>query len=376
MQHRRNSRRLRIALVANGPAEDPHTNSGVANGMLQALRTHSSVDQVTIIDAGFRGFWKAAVALGAFKLPPAGWRVKYSQGRLAVWMRTKLVQRQISRHDTAFDVVLLIRGLYKPLDCPYVLFIDSTAVLTHDVWPELALSSGGHIWAIQADSAQLRGAAHVFTASRLAAEHVVLDYGVPRDRVSPVGGGLNYALAEVPEQTSPSTPTVLFVGHDFRRKGGDVLVEAFRQVRAEIPHAQLRLVGRQTLQVKNEPGVTALGEVDDRRQLSRLYSAASVFCLPARFEPYGLVLVEAMGHGVPCVATRVGAIPEILADGTLGLLVDAEDVAGLADALITLLRDPELQARLSSRGRADVEATKTWDMVADRVVQTLLLKLD
>ena len=250
------------------------------------------------------------------------------------------------------------------------MFIDSTTALTQAGWPALALGTGSHAWSIRADSAQLHRAAHVFTASRHVAEHVILDYGIPHERVSSIGGGLNYALAEVPG-TPPSSPaTVLFVGHDFRRKGGDVLVEAFRRVRAEIPNAQLQLVGRQTSQVERGPGVTVLGAVDDRRHLSQLYSAASVFCLPARFEPYGLVLLEAIGHGVPCVATRVGAIPEILADGTLGLLVDPEDVAGLADALIALLRDPELQATLSTRGRADVEASKTWDMVADRVVQT------
>jgi glycosyltransferase involved in cell wall biosynthesis len=369
-------RRLRVALVANGPADDLHTSSGVAHGMLEALRGHRLVERVVVIDAGFRGFRKSAVAVRTFKLPEAGWRVKYSQGRVAVRVRSRLVRRQLRRFGCDVDVAVLVRGLYEPLDCPYALFIDSTTALTQAGWPPLALGPGSHAWSVRADSAQLHRAAHVFTASRHVAEHVVLDYGIPHDRVSTIGGGLNYALAEVPQHRPSSVPTVLFVGHDFRRKGGDVLVEAFRRVRAEIPTAQLQLVGRQTSRVEGGAGVVVLGEVDDRRRLSQLYSAASVFCLPARFEPYGLVLLEAMAHGVPCVGTRVGAIPEILADGNLGLLVDAEDPAGLADTLITLLRNRELRGTLSKRGRADVEATKTWDMVADRLVQTLLRELD
>lgn len=366
------SRKLRIALVADGPPTDHHTNSGVAYGMFEALKAHSAVDTVIPINASFTGLRKILVALYAIDLSESAWRVKYSQGWLAVRTRSSLVRRQVRRLGTDIDVVLIIRGLYEPFPFPYVMFIDSTVALTQAGWPPMAPSRGAHSWSPRADRAQLHAAEHVFTAGRHVAEHAARDYDIPAERVTAVGGGLNYPLSTVPRRAPSPRPTVLFVGHDFHRKGGDVLVKAFDRVRRTIPDARLVLVGRGTPVELNRPGITSLGEIDDRHQLSELYREATAFCLPARFEPYGLVLLEAMAHGVPCVATRAGAIPEILQDGRLGLLVDIEDVNGLADGLINLLLDVELQEALAAEGRREVEVNGTWTAVADRLMQILI----
>ena len=123
---------------------------------------------------------------------------------------------------------------------------------------------------------------------------------------------------------------------------------------------------------KELPASPSFGQLDDRHKLSELYRSATVFCLPARFEPYGLALHDAMAHGLPCVATRVGAMSEILHDGQLGLLVEPEDVEGLAGTLTSLLQDRGLQDTLSQRARSAVETQRTWDAVADRLVSKLL----
>ena len=248
-------------------------------------------------------------------------------------------------------MVLLIRGRYEPFPFPYAMFIDTTVALTAAGWPPLA-PKADRAWSIRADKAQLRAAAQVFTAGRDVAEHVVRDYGIPADRVTPIGYGLGYPLSAIPARTPSLQPTILFVGHDFERQGGDVLLEAFTRVRSTIPDARLLLVGRGAQVPEKTAGISLLGELDDRHQLSELYRSATVFCLPARFEPYGLALLEAMAHGLPCVATRVGGMSEILHDGQLGLLVDPEDVEGLADTLTSLLRDRGLQDTLSQRARS------------------------
>jgi glycosyltransferase involved in cell wall biosynthesis len=284
------------------------------------------------------------------------------------------VEQQVRRLSPAIDFVILIRGLYQPLKSPYVAFIDSTVKLNGSSWPPLAHRGGDYAWSVRADTAQLRGAVHVFTAGRHVAEHVVRAYGIPEDHVTAIGGGLNYPLSEVPTRAPSSVPTILFVGHDFQRKGGDVLVDAFTRVRRAIPDARLLLVGRGARLHGRGAGITSLGEVEDRRELSELYRQATVFCLPARFEPVGLVLLEAMAHGVPCVATRVGEIPQILQDGRLGRLVDREDPEALAETLLDLLGDPELQRTLSERARGHVQACRRWDLVADQMVQRLTIE--
>jgi glycosyltransferase involved in cell wall biosynthesis len=196
------------------------------------------------------------------------------------------------------------------------------------------------------------------------AESVVSFYGVPEERVSVVGGGV--AFDELPEHsTRPREPLVLYVGADWRRKGGDRLIEAFRSVRAGRPDARLAIVGTQ--EPSPEPGVEVLGRVADREALADLYARASVYCLPSRFEPYGLSLLEAMAHGLPCVVTDVGALPEIVADGETGLVVPPDDNLGLSAALHRLLDDPRYARRLGAGGRERVERELSWDAVVQRM---------
>jgi len=88
-----------------------------------------------------------------------------------------------------------------------------------------------------------------------------------------------------------------------------------------------------------------------------LYAAADIVCQMSRWEEgFGWVIAEAMAHGKPIVATRVGGIPEIVRDGVTGLLVDRRDSAAMADALTRLILDPRLRVRLGAAGRAMAEA--------------------
>ena len=105
--------------------------------------------------------------------------------------------------------------------------------------------------------------------------------------------------------------------------------------------------------------------------LAALYPAARVFCLPSLYEPYGLVLLEAMAHGRPCVGTTVQAIPEILHDGRAGLLVEPGDPDALAQALVALLFNDALARSLGAAGRRFVESELNWDRVAERMAPAM-----
>ena len=84
-------------------------------------------------------------------------------------------------------------------------------------------------------------------------------------------------------------------------------------------------------------------------------------------EPFGLPVVEAMAAGRPVVASRAGGIPELVADGRTGLLVEPGDPLALADALLTLLADPERARAMGAAGRKDAVAHWTWQRAADRL---------
>ena len=96
------------------------------------------------------------------------------------------------------------------------------------------------------------------------------------------------------------------------------------------------------------------GEVDDA-ELAREYAGCDVFCLPARYESFGLVLVEAMSHGKPVVACRAGGMPEVVADGRTGLLVEPDSLPALVAAIRQLATDAGLRATLGAAGRREYE---------------------
>ena len=91
-----------------------------------------------------------------------------------------------------------------------------------------------------------------------------------------------------------------------------------------------------------------------RRDVPALLAACDVLVMASRWEGLGLVFLEAMAAGRPCLATRVSAIPEVVVDGETGLLVPPDDPPALADGLVRLAGDPTLRARLGAAGRARV----------------------
>ena len=158
------------------------------------------------------------------------------------------------------------------------------------------------------------------------------------------------------------------------------LIESMPRVIADVPDAHLVLVGPVTRPayldaLTQRVAELGLGErvhiIDGLRPddpgLIDAFHATDVFCLPSVHEPFGIVVLEAWAAGCPVVASRVGGIPGFVREGDDALLVDAGDATGRADALISLLRDPELAGRLAAAGRRRASYEFDWSVVADRV---------
>ncbi|MBN2492732.1 MAG: glycosyltransferase [Planctomycetes bacterium] len=145
------------------------------------------------------------------------------------------------------------------------------------------------------------------------------------------------------------------------QKGLDILVAAARRLVDADPRIRVVIAGRG----EEAPRLAALVErtgLAGKVQLAghvadipALLGALDVFVLPSRWEGFGIVLLEAMAHGCPVVATRVGGIPEVITHGVTGLLVPPEDPRALADAVLALLRDAGRQASLRRAARAAFE---------------------
>jgi glycosyltransferase involved in cell wall biosynthesis len=199
---------------------------------------------------------------------------------------------------------------------------------------------------------------------------VIDDYDVSPSRAISVGAGANQMLETVGDKDY-ANPRALFVGVDFERKGGTVLLEAWPAVRDRVPDAELIVAGLPGDSSPTLPeGVSWIGWVD-RTELANLYRSASVFVLPSIFDPCPNVLREAMGYGLPCVSTFCCAIPEIVKDGITGSLVPPSEPAPLASALVELFTDPVKAAAMGQAAHKDVSEGNRWIDVADRIAAHL-----
>jgi len=219
----------------------------------------------------------------------------------------------------------------------------------------------------------------IFTMSDYLRGMFIEHFGVEPARVTTIGAGINLtSLPELPTAKRYDTQRLLFIGADFERKGGVQLLQAFKQVRAVHPAAELTIVGpRQlTIPAQYSAGVVYLGflsktNTEQMRRFREVLEGASLFVLPSLYEPFGIAPLEAMAHGIPAVLTDDWAFPEMVAPGRTGALVPAGNVQALAEQLIGLLRDPDGLRSMGAAGRALVEEKFTWSAVVRRLRKEL-----
>lgn len=269
------------------------------------------------------------------------------------------------------DVVLQNGALFSPgkaPQLPYVLLCDNTCAVAErqPAFPAAGLREHvrfGARWTAR-ETQLYRGAAGIATFSRLVRNSLIADYGVDGRRVQVVGAGANVFPERVERKHDGNT--LLFVGKDFARKGGHVLLRAFARLRRERPAARLLIAGP-TTPLELSGGARCLGLVPFEG-LPELFSQATAFVLPTLREPFGIAFLDAMACGVPCIGTRVGAVPETLDDGRLGLLVPPADEDALVAAMRSLLAEPARAAALGALGREKIlERGLLWPEVGKRL---------
>lgn len=316
------------------------------------------------------------------------WGTRFHLGGAPFHLRSRRANHIVEAHRTKIDVIVQIGATFQVSDrfgIPCCLCCDSNIRVAQQGaasgYSDGSTLSPRELEEIAArERAVYAGAAAIFPLSERLRRSFIDDFGVPAGRVRAVYAGPNFdggSVAALPAVgVEPHPPTVLFVGLQFHRKGGDVLVESFREVRRQLPDARLLLAGVREGYVSG-PGIICLGELNKNTPvgaaaLARAYGSADVFALPTRFEPFGIAFVEAMHFGLPCIGPRAWAVPEIIADGETGFTVPVDDVTALTDRLLRLLNDKPLARRLGEAGRERARQLFTWRRVVARMSEVML----
>lgn len=334
---------------------------------------------LTIINVPFPRVLKFWALISTFRLSISQWKKRFSEklGKLyktswAFKKRSEFCTKKIRQCNGKLNLVFQISGMFAPyldhMKSPilYVTYNDYTMALAKKYLPWTPFSKEADKW-IELERNLYRNAKMIFTTSENTRESLIKDYGIESEKTISVGYPLT--LEKIPD--FPKTydgKTILFIGMDFERKGGYVLLEAFKKVKNEIPDAKLIIIGPNKGIFKiNELGVEMLGCVKDRKIIEEQYKQASIFVMPSLCEPFGLVFLEAMAYKLPCIGTTVDAMPEIIQDGITGFLVPPGDACSLAEKMVTLLNEPEILAQMGNAGYRRVKENFSWDKVGEKL---------
>jgi len=359
------SGRLRILGLSEGDSQ--MSMSGVPGRLFDALGRRCVV--VGRLDYGTVGVRRLALAAASIRTGHAASRARFHAGLRAHRALSSTLAGRLESGVAEFDLAVQVHGWVAGQPRPYAVYVDQTRLMAERGWPAwLPIERRERAEILRLEREMYLTAGHLFTMGKPARESLLNDYGVPPASVSVVGGGLMLESMPAPLEL-PSKPDILFVGRDFERKGLGFLLRAFALVRRELGDARLRIVGPR--RAFHQPGVVNSGRID-RAQLVAMYRSSRVFCMPSRYEPWGLVFPEAMAYGMPCVGSTVQSIPDILDGGNAGLLVDLDDPVRLSEALLRLLTDDRLASRIGLAGRHRVQELYTWEHVAERMSAGLL----
>ncbi|MCL5996499.1 MAG: glycosyltransferase family 4 protein [Chloroflexi bacterium] len=215
----------------------------------------------------------------------------------------------------------------------------------------------------------LRSAARLLPWSTWTGHSLAVDYGVCAEHihVTPPGVDLECWAAKA-DYSRAACMRVLFVGGDFYRKGGETLLRAFKALPSGT--VELHVVTRS--QIPAVEGVRLYQNMSPNSEaLIALYQSCDCFVLPTEAEAFGIAAVEAGATGLPVVATLVGGLADIVADGESGFLIQPGDAAALAQRLRLLADDAGLRERMGRAARARAMQRFDARVIADQIVRIL-----
>jgi glycosyltransferase involved in cell wall biosynthesis len=362
---------LRVGVIFPSKAPlAPNQWSGTPYGLKQGFETLGA--EVVPIGHFFPpGLRQIEAALARLESPrPA----VADRARTRVRARRWTFQRQLDRAGRLNLVVAMVTEGYQlqhlHFRCPVVTYDDGTY---QQIWrnPDSDVANGGYPesavrrWiATQRESSRAADMACVSTS--WAKRSFVEDYGLPPERVAVVGMG--HRPRKAPGGARDwSKPAFLFVGVDWRRKNGQRVVDAFRQLHEDYGTAVLHLVGQhdpvETAGVIDH-GMLHKNDPDAQALLDRLYSESTAFVLPSLFDPSPIAYLEAASAGLPVIATSQGGAGSLLAGAAT--IVDPTDDLGLLAAMRDLV-DPT-RAQQMGAAAAAAAANSSWQAVAGRIL--------
>lgn len=224
---------------------------------------------------------------------------------------------------------------------------------------------------VAAQVSQLKWQDNVFVTSEWAKDRMA-DAGVNDERIGVVGAGIGFPpldLSVTERRRKFENRRILCIAKvRFEQKGLDILLDAFTRLRKTDSSLELDLVTSKNAVAQGSPGVNVYSNVNFET-LRRLYRESTLYVMPARYEPWGLVYSEALASGTPIIGTNRCAFPTIAESGgqQRGWILEAPEVDELVDAIRLAVSDWDSWLRRSMGGTVFARAESSWENVARKI---------
>ena len=211
----------------------------------------------------------------------------------------------------------------------------------------------------------------IFTMSSYLAKDFTERLGILEKKVHYVGGGCNVDISRI-DGSQRDGNRFLFVGRDWERKNGPLVVEAFSGLHKKFPKTELYILGPavEPSEVKEKEGIHFVGPTSYQDTL-RYYNLCDYFVMPSRCEAYGLVFGEALIFGLPCIAKNAFAMPEFIEDDTNGYLIERDDVNELCAAMEKMLINSKRLKETVEINRTSYAERYSWKTVAKKMIAVM-----
>lgn len=302
-------------------------------------------------------------------------------GLLNIRYNTKILNRIFRKKHVDDNPILLFGAYNTPNISSSYIFLDLTSDYISRMYfsqnplvkytPLDPNTADRYVWKRRKEENEfLKKCGGVFTMSEWLRTDLIDNTGVEASKVHCVGGGCSIDVTKI-DDSHKSGNKVLFVGIDFIRKGGELVVKSFIQLKKKLPNAELYIAGPETWPLAgNVPdGIVFLGRLS-HDELVQYYNKCDIFVMPSSFEAYGLVFAEALIYGLPCIGRDAYAMREFIQDGENGYLINSNDETLLARKMFELLHDSKIIETVRNH-RLNYIEQYSWDAVAERIKKVI-----
>ena len=289
----------------------------------------------------------------------------------------KNVNKKISEKSCVFqfteyvcDTLFRSTYIYIDMNLDYLVFLAKKAP---DVFAKSSYSYD-QLPKISARASQqnlyFKECSGIFTMGRWVADDLVNRLGIPKEKVHCVGGGISLDKQNVKPKNKTGNK-ILFIGRDFIRKGGVETYEAFKLLKNKIKNVELYVAGPKVNPYPSSEvdGYHFIGDCD-RSKIIDLLNTCDIFCMPSFYEAYGLVFIEALAFGLPCIGRNCFEMPYFIEEGKTGLLLYNNDINEYVDKMFNLLNNSEIKDNV--KGLKDFYFEHySWNNVAQKIIKTI-----